>query len=192
MSVPNQQTAEALRPAAVYRLFAEDGTLLYIGSAYDPKVRAKKHREKPWWPQVVRQEHEWHPTREAAYVAETEAIEQARPPGNRISGPGAVASPAPKPRARLEADPLFVLAELDVFFASLETEPPAVRFRKLTEMMETMEAAYRSERKRLFQQMHADGMTYREIAKEMGISFGRVRQILAEELDPPSDTEESG
>ena len=33
-------------------------------------------------------------------------------------------------------------------------------------------------------------MTYRQIAAELGISFGRVRQILAEELEPPSDVEE--
>jgi DNA-directed RNA polymerase sigma subunit (sigma70/sigma32) len=33
-------------------------------------------------------------------------------------------------------------------------------------------------------------MTYRQIADELSISFGRVRQILAEELDPPTETEE--
>lgn len=174
-------TQTASRRAAVYRLYDADGELLYIGSAYDPEGRAKKHRERPWWSQVARREDEWHPSREAAYIAETEAIEQARPPGNRISGPGAVAAPVPKPRASLDADPLFILAELDFFFESLKTEPPAVRFRKLTEIMEVMEAAYRSERKGIFRRMRADGMTYREIGKAVGVSFGRVRQILAED-----------
>jgi DNA-directed RNA polymerase sigma subunit (sigma70/sigma32) len=35
--------------------------------------------------------------------------------------------------------------------------------------------------------MSDGGMTLREIAKEMNISFGRVRQILAEETDHPSE-----
>jgi DNA-directed RNA polymerase specialized sigma24 family protein len=164
------------RPAAVYRLYAADGALLYIGSAYDPKERSKKHREKPWWPQVARREDEWHPSREAAYVAETEAIEEARPPGNRISGPGAVATPAPKPKAA--ATPLFVLAELDAYFDQLEAEPPAIRFRKLTELMEAMEKAVAARRKAIFEELRADGMTYREIGQAVGLSFARVRQIL--------------
>lgn len=174
------------RRAAVYRLYGAEGALLYIGSAYDPKQRSKKHRDKDWWPQVVRRDDEWHPTREAAYVAETEAIAQLRPPGNRIGGPGAVTMPTQRRRAKTTG-PLFVLAELDAFFEQVDAEPPAVRFRMLTEMMEALEAAYRSERKGLLQQMHAGGMTYRQIAVELNISFGRVRQILAEELDPPSE-----
>ncbi|MCZ4513494.1 hypothetical protein O3Q52_36185 [Streptomyces sp. ActVer] len=179
MTVPNE-TDKAPRRAAVYRLYDEAGTLLYIGSAYDPKQRSKKHRDKDWWSQVVRRDDEWHPTREAAYVAETEAIAQLRPPGNKIGGPGAVAAPAQRSKAKTTG-PLFVLTELDAFFEQVDAEPPAVRFRMLTEMMEELEAAYRSERKRLFRQMHADGMTYREIGKAVGISFGRVRQILTVE-----------
>jgi predicted GIY-YIG superfamily endonuclease len=62
------------RPAAVYRLFTEDGTLLYIGSAYDPDHRCASHRKKVWWPQVARRTEEWHPSRGAAYSAEMAAI----------------------------------------------------------------------------------------------------------------------
>ena len=164
------------RPAAVYRLYDEAGTLLYIGSAYDPAKRSRAHRDKPWWPLVVRREDEWHPTREAAYIAETEAIEEGTPPGNKISGPGAVAAPAPKPKAG--PTPLFFLAELDAYLDQLEAEPPAIRFRKLTELMEAMEKMVAARRKAIFQELRASGMTYREIGAAVGLSFARVRQIL--------------
>jgi len=176
-SNPTKETPS--RRAAVYRLYDEEGTLLYIGSAYDPAQRSKKHREKPWWPQVARREDEWHPSREAAYVAETEALKEGLPVGNKISGPGAVATPAPKPKAA--AGPLFVLAELDAYFEQLEAEPPAIRFRKLTELMEAMEKAVFARRKAIFQELRASGMTYREIGAAVGLSFARVRQILAAE-----------
>lgn len=174
MTVSNES-----RPAAVYRLYDADGALLYIGSAYDPAQRSKKHREKPWWALVARREDEWHPSREAAYVAETEAIKEKMPPGNKISGPGAVAAPAPKPKAA--ATPLFVLAELDAYFDQLEGEPPAIQFRKLTDLMEAMEKAVHTRRKAIFQELRASGMTYREIGAAVGLSFARVRQILSAE-----------
>jgi predicted GIY-YIG superfamily endonuclease len=173
-------TTATSRPAAVYRLYDTEGTLLYIGSAYDPKERAKKHREKPWWPQVARREDEWHPSREAAYVAETEAIKDARPLGNKISGPGAVATPAPKAVTKT-AVPLFVLAEIDAYFDQVAEEPPAVRFRRLTELMEALEEAVFARRRAVFQEMRASGMTYRQIGEAVGLSFARVRQILTAE-----------
>lgn len=178
MTVPNE-TDVASRPAAVYRLYDVAGTLLYIGSAYDPVKRSRAHRDKPWWPQVARREDEWHPTREAAYIAETEAIRQGPPPGNKISGPGAVAMPAPKPKAG--PTPVFFLAELDAYFDQLEAEPPAIRFRKLTELMEDLEKAVFARRKAIFAELRADGMTYREIGAAVGLSFARVRQVLTAE-----------
>ncbi|MER6367353.1 hypothetical protein ABT255_03055 [Streptomyces mirabilis] len=36
------------RPAAVYRLWDADENLLYMGSAYNPKERAKAHRRTEW------------------------------------------------------------------------------------------------------------------------------------------------
>lgn len=176
MRVPNDTIT---RPAAVYRLYDAAGTLLYIGSAYDPAKRSRAHRDKPWWPLVARREDEWHQTREAAYIAETEAIRQGPPPGNKIGGPGAVAAPAPKPKAG--PTPLFFLAELDAYFDQLEAEPPAIRFRKLTELMEAMEKMVAARRKAIFQELRASGMTYREIGAAVGPSFGRVRQILTAE-----------
>jgi transcriptional regulator with XRE-family HTH domain len=36
--------------------------------------------------------------------------------------------------------------------------------------------------------MKDNGMTYREIAREMGISFGRVRQILSDDTEGTEPT----
>lgn len=66
-------------PAAVYRLYGVDGTLIYIGSAYDPVGRFRQHEDAPWWTLVARFTEEWHPSRAAAYAAESEAIRAERP-----------------------------------------------------------------------------------------------------------------
>lgn len=58
MTVPNDTDA-ASRKAAVYRLYAADGTLLYIGSSYDPDRRCEAHHRTPWWRQVARRTDEW-------------------------------------------------------------------------------------------------------------------------------------
>lgn len=80
MIVANTTAQE--RPAAVYRLFDEARTLLYIGSAYDPEERCKDHRGQPWWSDVVRRTDELHPSRQDAYLAEMEAIARERPRHN--------------------------------------------------------------------------------------------------------------
>lgn len=76
------------RRAAVYRLYSSDGELLYIGSAYDPETRCKRHRNKPWWPQVARRTEEWFEHRLTAYDAETKAIAADRPKHNVAGTPG--------------------------------------------------------------------------------------------------------
>lgn len=76
------------RRAAVYRLYDADGSLLYIGSAYDPEKRCKKHRKQPWWPQVVRRADEWFEHRNFAYEAETKAIATEHPKHNVAGTPG--------------------------------------------------------------------------------------------------------
>jgi predicted GIY-YIG superfamily endonuclease len=86
VTVPNQTDTE--RPAAVYRLYDEAGTLLYIGSAYDPEKRCKRHRDKPWWPQVARRKDEWHEGRSPAYLAEMKAIAAEDPRFNDFGTPG--------------------------------------------------------------------------------------------------------
>lgn len=102
------------------------------------------------------------------------AIAAERPAFNRISGPGAVRLPAPR-LADLAVD----LEWLDAYFEALDGESPQVRARKLTELLEGVTRMVRVERRRALLELQANGMTYREIAAAVGISFGRVRQILA-------------
>lgn len=81
MTVPNTND-RATREAAVYRLYAPDGTLLYIGSSYDPDKRCEVHRRAPWWREVGRRTEEWFPNRSQAYAAETKAIWREKPKHN--------------------------------------------------------------------------------------------------------------
>lgn len=80
MTVPNE--ASAARKAAVYRLYAADGTLLYIGSSYDPDKRCEAHRRTPWWSEVAHRTDEWVESRWKAYSAETSAIWREQPKHN--------------------------------------------------------------------------------------------------------------
>lgn len=87
MTIPNE-TDRTTRRAAVYRLYDAAGTLLYIGSAYDPDHRCKSHRKQPWWPEVARRTDEWHPARGVAYVEELKAIAVERSKYNAMGAPG--------------------------------------------------------------------------------------------------------
>lgn len=86
--MPQTTQERASRPAAVYRLYAADGTLLYIGSAYDPDRRCKSHHGKHWWPLVARRTVEWQGNRSRAYTAEAAAIKAERPVHNLMCKPG--------------------------------------------------------------------------------------------------------
>lgn len=67
-------------PTELYRHFASDGTLLYIGiSKREPARRAQHRATSRWFPQVHRTEVEQHPTRTAALQAELDAIRTERP-----------------------------------------------------------------------------------------------------------------
>lgn len=62
---------------------------------------------------------------------------------------------------------------------------PAERARRLDKAMDAARLEWRRRRKEAVQEMKDGGMTLREIAAELGISFGRVRQILAEDVGQP-------
>lgn len=87
MSVQNIAPPDAAsrRPAAVYRLYDAEGTLLYIGSSYDPEKRCENHARKPWWSQVAKRTEEWHGSRSAAYTEEAKAIWEETPRHNVAS-----------------------------------------------------------------------------------------------------------
>lgn len=62
-----------------------------------------------------------------------------------------------------------------------EDEPPAVRARRLTELLEKWPEAHtrvRQMRQAALQEMKDDGMSLRAISAETNISFGRVREII--------------
>lgn len=73
-------------PTSLYRLFAADGSLLYVGIGGNPGRRFEQHRtNKPWWGDVASMTLEHHPTREAAIAAELQAI-KAENPRHNIAG----------------------------------------------------------------------------------------------------------
>lgn len=75
-------------PTALYRFYAKDGRLLYVGITDSVKVRFKQHAaEKSWWGDVARKTVAWFQTRDAALAAESAAIRNERPIHN-IQGAG--------------------------------------------------------------------------------------------------------
>lgn len=89
---------------AVYRFFAADDTLLYVGVTQRFGTRWSNHaKQKPWWPQVARQAVVWYDTRAEALSIETEAIKTEKPVHNVLHQPK-----PPKPRRPAsEADHTF-------------------------------------------------------------------------------------
>jgi predicted GIY-YIG superfamily endonuclease len=96
--VPEERTA-------VYRFYAADETLLYVGVTQRFGTRWSNHAKgKPWWPQVARQAVVWYDTRAEALAIETEAIKTENPVHNVLHIPK-----PPKPRRPAnESDHTFV------------------------------------------------------------------------------------
>lgn len=78
---------------------------------------------------------------------------------------------------------------LDAIDAVTEGEPPEARAKRLTELLKSVGEKVRRERRDAVLEMVERGMTYRQIADVSGISFGRVRQIVAD--DPDADDKPS-
>ena len=72
---------------------------------------------------------------------------------------------------------------LEAIDALTEGEPPEARAKRLTELLKSGGEKVRRERREAVLEMQAGGMTYRQIADASGISFGRVRQIIADDPD---------
>lgn len=65
---------------ALYRFYAADGELLYVGISQELETRWKSHeRNKIWWNDVARKEHEWIATRAEAEELERTAIRTEHP-----------------------------------------------------------------------------------------------------------------
>ena len=68
----------------LYRHFAADGTLLYVGISLSALGRLQAHRASAWSEDIARVEVETYPTRAAALAAEKAAIKSERPKHNRV------------------------------------------------------------------------------------------------------------
>jgi GIY-YIG catalytic domain len=80
---------------AVYRMWSAAGALLYVGVTGNLAKRLDGHAEKRWYPLVATITLEWFPTRDAAEVAEAQAIVTEHPRVN-IAGRSAKAPSAPR------------------------------------------------------------------------------------------------
>ena len=78
---------------------------------------------------------------------------------------------------------------LDAIDALTEGEPPEARAKRLTELLKSVGEKVRKERRDAVMEMVEGWMTYRQIADVSGISFGRVRQIVAD--DPATEAKPS-
>lgn len=68
------------RRTAVYRLYDAAGDLLYVGATQSPRARFQHHAtHKAWWPEVHKDDVQWHPDRAEALRAEAVAIREETP-----------------------------------------------------------------------------------------------------------------
>lgn len=73
-------TANTTETYTLYRFFAADDTLLYVGLTVNPGRRMEKHRAtQPWWKDDARIEMEQHADIATLRAAEREAIETEKP-----------------------------------------------------------------------------------------------------------------
>jgi DNA-directed RNA polymerase specialized sigma24 family protein len=77
---------------------------------------------------------------------------------------------------------------LDAIDALTEGEPPEARAKRLTELLKSVGEKVRRERREAVLEMVERGMSYRQIAEAAGVSFGRVRQIVAD--DPGKEAQD--
>lgn len=169
MTVPNE------RPAAVYRLYAADGTLLYIGSAYAPDARWDEHRKKPWAAKVARRSEAWFPDRAAAYAAETAAIKSELPRHNITNNPAA------PPRGPLGPNPL--AAFLDRRIQEVERigddAEAALAATQLLNECASLPSWLRAKRQECVRSIRATGKTWAQIGALLNMTPQRVQQIAA-------------
>lgn len=101
-------------PTALYRFFAQDGQLLYVGITINPAIRWHQHsKNKPDWRKVavVRLEH--HENREDALDAERQAIQTELPLWNIQHKLSPVVAPRLRVRPRATRALVASVAELE-------------------------------------------------------------------------------
>lgn len=69
---------------ALYRLFSDEGDLVYVGISHHPEKRLKEHaRDKAWWKEVKEARITWFARRTEAEMSEQDAITEEGPVRNR-------------------------------------------------------------------------------------------------------------
>ncbi|MEU3507648.1 hypothetical protein ABZ733_06930 [Streptomyces longwoodensis] len=71
-----------------------------------------------------------------------------------------------------------VLDSIDGLGADGSAEDRALRLTHLLDQWPDTHAKVRAARQQAVKELHDDGMSYRKIAMLLGVSFGRVRQII--------------
>lgn len=80
---PPSPRTELANPHTVYRLYTEDGELIYVGLTNDPARRIGEHANmKAWWRHAAFVALDHYPTRGAAYLREKRLIQEHTPRGN--------------------------------------------------------------------------------------------------------------
>ena len=133
-------TADADERTALYRLFAADDTLLYVGISRSFGVRWEQHAAiQPWWPEVHRQTVEWFPSREDAAEAEIAAIQAEHPRFNvvhAVKPPGRTPTLVPRQPHR----PIPIADELDKRIEHARTEMDTDRAELMAGIREALAA----------------------------------------------------
>jgi hypothetical protein len=76
------------RRTALYRLYDQDGQLLYLGIAHNLATRWRQHsKTQPWWPAVIRKDITWYDNRVTAELREQWAIAAEGPLFNKTLPP---------------------------------------------------------------------------------------------------------
>lgn len=91
------------RPGTLYRLFATDGTLLYVGCSSRPLARLEQHGLKPWFAEVASVSLVHFANYREAAQAEIRAIAEEGPKYNIAGNPVALADQRER-RARLRRE----------------------------------------------------------------------------------------
>lgn len=167
---------ESDRRAAVYRLYAADGTLLYVGSAYDPKARWRVHREKPWATLVARRTEVWYPDRLTAYVEERAAIKAELPKFNIVDNPEA-------PRREPIASTTTMLRSLEREVENISSiEDDVAAFKAASDLLDDLRdlpSRLRAVRQHRVQRLKGSGRTWGQIGASLGVTAARAQQIAS-------------
>jgi predicted GIY-YIG superfamily endonuclease len=87
---------------ALYRIWGDEGLLLYIGISNNFGTRWKEHaKRQPWWDEMRRLTADaWYDSRPEAEAAEEAAIKAEKPKYNKVHAVPAVRSAQPRPQRR--------------------------------------------------------------------------------------------